>query len=42
MVTIALGDAEVSNCGAGDTSGDGQITVDEILRAISNALEGCS
>ena len=26
---------------AGDADGDGRITVDEILRAVRNALEGC-
>jgi hypothetical protein len=38
---IALGSAEVSGCKAGDRDGDGQITVDEILTAVNNALNGC-
>jgi hypothetical protein len=41
MVNIALGNAPVSDCEVGDTGGDGQITVDEILRAVNNALNGC-
>lgn len=41
MVSIALGNAEVSVCFAGDASDDGQITVDEILTAVNNALNGC-
>jgi hypothetical protein len=31
----------VSSCSAGDDNDDGQITVDEILRAVNNALNGC-
>jgi hypothetical protein len=42
MVNIALGNADVSACRAGDASQDGQITVDEILTAVNNALNGCS
>ena len=42
MVDIALGNAEVSACGAGDANGDGQITIDEILTAVSKALNGCA
>jgi hypothetical protein len=41
MVNIALGNADVSACGAGDANEDGQITVDEILTAVNNALNGC-
>jgi hypothetical protein len=41
MVDIALGNAEVSACAAGDSSGDEQITIDEILTAANNALNGC-
>jgi hypothetical protein len=42
MVTIAIGGADVSVCPAGDPSGDLAVTVDEILAAISNALDGCA
>ena len=42
MVNIALGNANVSTCLAGDANHDGQITVDEILTAVNNALNGCS
>jgi hypothetical protein len=41
MVNIALGNADVSTCNAGDASHDGQITIDEILTAVNNALSGC-
>lgn len=41
MVNIALGNASISSCYAGDANGDLQITVDEILRAVNNALNGC-
>jgi hypothetical protein len=41
MVNIALGNADVSTCAAGDANADGQITVDEILTAVNNALQGC-
>jgi hypothetical protein len=41
MVNIALGNADVGTCHAGDANVDGQITVDEILTAVNNALEGC-
>lgn len=41
MVNIALGNANVSICPAGNAYHDGNITVDEILLALSNALNGC-
>ena len=41
MVTIALGNAPLNNCLSGDGNRDQQITVDEILRAITHALQGC-
>jgi hypothetical protein len=41
MVNIALGLGEVDACAAGDPSGDGNVTVDEILTAVNNALSGC-
>jgi hypothetical protein len=41
MVNIALGNAPVTTCEAGDANGDGQITVDEILAAVNDALNGC-
>jgi len=42
MVNIALGNAPVAECEAGDDNDDDQITVDEILQAVNNALNGCS
>jgi hypothetical protein len=41
MVNIALGNVPITDCLAGDRSGDGTITVDEILTAVNNALSGC-
>jgi hypothetical protein len=47
LVKISLGDADISQCRAGDVTGptpgvpDGQITVDELIRAVNNALNGC-
>jgi hypothetical protein len=37
MVNIALGNADLSACTAGDANHDGQITVDEVLTAVNNA-----
>ena len=41
MVNIALGSADISACTAGDANSDHQITLDEILKAVNNALNGC-
>jgi hypothetical protein len=41
MVNIALGNAHISDCEASDGNGDGHITIDEILQAVNNALNGC-
>jgi hypothetical protein len=41
MVNIALGNAAVSGCTAGDANVDGQIAIDEILAAVNMALNGC-
>jgi hypothetical protein len=41
MVDIALGNAAISACKAGDANHDGTITIDEILTAVNNALNGC-
>lgn len=38
MVNIALCVTPISACEAGDANHDGQITVDEILRAVSATL----
>jgi hypothetical protein len=42
LVNIALGNRPVADCPTGDANGDHQITVDEILRAVNNALNGCA
>jgi hypothetical protein len=41
MVNIALGSRPVADCLAGDENGDGEITIDEIIKAVNNALAGC-
>lgn len=41
MVSIALGEVELSSCDDGDNDGNEQITVDEILIALNMALSGC-
>jgi hypothetical protein len=41
MVTIALGNAEVTTCAAGDADGDGQIDIEETVGAVNRALAGC-
>jgi hypothetical protein len=41
MVNIALGNRTLGDCDAGDRNGDGTITVDEILAAVNDALNGC-
>jgi hypothetical protein len=41
MINIALGNANIATCFAGDANGDGQITIDEVLTAVNNALNGC-
>jgi thrombospondin type 3 repeat protein len=41
MVNIALGNAEISTCTAGDTNGDGAIAVNEIIAGVINALNTC-
>lgn len=38
VVNIALGNARIADCLVGD---NGQITVDQILVAVNNALNGC-
>lgn len=41
MVNVALGNTNVASCPPGDANNDGEITVDEILQAVNNALNGC-
>jgi hypothetical protein len=40
LVNQALGLAPVT-CHSGDGNGDGEVTVDEIVAAVNNALSGC-
>jgi len=41
MVNIGLGNAAVCNCRAADANHDGAVTVDEILTAVDNPVNGC-
>ena len=41
MVNIALGNAPLLDCEAADANHDGQVSIDEILAAVNNALNGC-
>ena len=41
MINIALDDASVSTCEAGDKDHNDVVTVDEIITAVDNALSGC-
>ena len=40
-VGIALGTTSLSQCTVLDASGDGQVTIDEVIAAVSAALSGC-
>jgi hypothetical protein len=42
LVNIALEQQPPDACPFGDVNHDGAITVDEILKAVNNALNGCS
>ena len=41
MANITLGNLPVSSCTPGDTNGDREITVDEIVAAVNSLLCGC-
>jgi hypothetical protein len=47
MVNIFLGSVDITTCPAGDVAGgnpdgpDGQITIDELIQAVNNALASC-
>ncbi len=41
LVSVALGTQELADCIAGDRNGDQLITVDELLAAVTNGLNGC-
>jgi hypothetical protein len=40
-VNISLGTQPLSACQAGDLNGDGQITIDELIRSENAALNCC-
>jgi len=40
-VNIALGNRPITACAGFDPGGDGQVTVDELLGGVRNALDGC-
>jgi hypothetical protein len=41
MVNIARGSVPIGACPNGDSQGDGVITVDDLLSALNNDLDGC-
>jgi len=41
MVNIALGTADLGTCVAGDMDRDGEITINEIITGVNNALGRC-
>jgi cysteine-rich repeat protein len=41
MVNIALGNADLSTCPVGDANGSGDLTINEIIAGVSDALNGC-
>jgi hypothetical protein len=42
MVSLALGVTVPTNCDEGDRDGNSSITIDEIIAAVTNALNGCT
>jgi hypothetical protein len=42
MVSIALGVDELTRCPAADADGNTEVSVDEIIAAVNNALDGCN
>jgi hypothetical protein len=40
-VNIALGTRPVADCSAFDKNNDGSVTIDELVRAVGDAVEGC-
>jgi len=40
-VRVALGETPLSACMAIDANADGLVTIDEVIRALTNALNGC-
>ncbi len=41
-VNIALGNTSLNQCPVFDSSGEGEVTINEIIQAVNNALNGCS
>ena len=41
LVNVALGTGPLAHCEVGDGNGDRQITIDELIIAVMNALAGC-
>ena len=42
LVNIALDNGLATACPAGDANHDGDITINDILAAVNNALNGCT
>ena len=41
VIQIAAGQLPVSACPAADPNGDDQVSLEEVLQAVNNALDGC-
>ncbi len=41
QVRIALEEADITACSAADANNDRQVTIEEILRSVNQALLGC-
>lgn len=41
MVSIALGTRDLAECKSADGDGNGKVEVDDLIRAVDNALNGC-
>jgi hypothetical protein len=41
-VNVSLGSADLSTCPRLDGNADGTATIDELVRAVSSALNGCA
>jgi cytochrome c peroxidase len=41
-INLSLGTSSLALCVSSDPSGDGSVTIDEILRAVQDALNGCA
>ncbi len=41
VIEIAAGRASIAACPLADSNGDQQVSLEEVLQAVNNALDGC-